>query len=160
PALSVLGDGAAWVWNPAAAHFPQARQCLDIYHGAAHLAAAAQRVFGEGTAEARAQAERGRERLLAGGYLGGLGWAGGVAGGGAGGGAGAAGGELWSYLAGHRGRLPYAARLRRGEPIGSGLVEGSIKRLLNRRLKQTGARWKTGHVGPFVELCALVDSPE
>jgi hypothetical protein len=51
-------------------------------------------------------------------------------------------------------------RLRRGQSIGSGMVEGSIKRLLNRRLKQTGARWKTEHVGPFVELNALANSPE
>jgi hypothetical protein len=40
------------------------------------------------------------------------------------------------------------------------LVEGSIKQLLNRRLKQTGARWKTEHVGPFVELGALAAGME
>ncbi len=40
------------------------------------------------------------------------------------------------------------------------MVEGSIKQLLNRRLKQTGARWKTVHVRPFVELNALANGPE
>jgi hypothetical protein len=40
------------------------------------------------------------------------------------------------------------------------LVEGSIKQLVNKRLKRTGARWKVAHVAPFVELCALADSPE
>ena len=56
--------------------------------------------------------------------------------------------------------LNYAVRLRRGQSIGSGMVEGSIKQLLNKRMKQTGARWKTGHVGPFVELGALAHGPE
>ena len=31
-------------------------------------------------------------------------------------------------------------------------MEGSIKQLLNLRLKNTGARWKVEHVAPFVEL--------
>ena len=53
-----------------------------------------------------------------------------------------------------------AVRLRRGQSIGSGLVEGSIKQLLNRRLKQTGARWKVEHVGPLVEFGALAAGPE
>jgi hypothetical protein len=53
---------------------------------------------------------------------------------------GAALGGLLNYFAGHQERLRYALRWRRGQPIGSGLVEGSIKQLLNRRLKQTGAR--------------------
>ena len=76
------------------------------------------------------------------------------------GGDGASLGGLLNYFAGHQDRLNYALRLRRGQPIGSGLVEGSVKQLLNRRLKQTGARWKVGHGGPLVELCALADSPE
>jgi hypothetical protein len=39
-------------------------------------------------------------------------------------------------------------------------VEGSIKQLINKRVKQTGARWKVEHVGPFVELGALAAGPE
>jgi hypothetical protein len=31
---------------------------------------------------------------------------------------------------------------------------------LNRRMKQTGARWTTEHVGPLVELGALAAGPE
>jgi hypothetical protein len=65
-----------------------------------------------------------------------------------------------NYLAGHRGRMKYAARLRQGRSIGSGMIEGTIKQMLGRRLKQTGARWKTEHVAPFVELVALDSSPE
>jgi hypothetical protein len=76
------------------------------------------------------------------------------------GGDGAALGEALNYFAGRQERLNYALRLRRGQSIGRGMIEGTIKQLLNRRMKQTGARWKTRHVGPFMELCALVDGPE
>lgn len=159
-ALSVLGDGAEWIWNLAAEQFPGASEALDIYHGAEHIAAASKAVFGEGSAEAGSQAGRGRQRLLEDGYEGVIGWVGEVSGVMPAGGDGAALGSLLNYFAGHRDRLNYALRLRRGQSIGSGLVEGSIKQLLNRRLKQTGAQWQVGHVGPFVELCALADSPE
>lgn len=158
--LSVSGDGAEWIWNLSGRHFPGAAENLDVFHGAEHVAEAARRVFGEGTAEARAEAERGRTRLLEDGYCGVLEWVAALGGRIPAGGDGAALGEALNYFAGHRGRLNYALRLLRGQSIGSGLVEGSIKQLLNRRLKQTGARWKAAHVGPFVELCALVDGPE
>ena len=158
-ALSVLGDGAGWIWNLSGQQFPGAAEALDVYHGAEHIAAAAKAVLGEGAA-ARAQAERGRQRLLEDGYPGVVEWVGELSGALPAGGDGAALGSLLNYFAGHQGRLNYALRLRRGQSIGSGLVEGSIKQLLNRRLKQTGARWQREHVGPFVELGALADSPE
>ncbi len=60
----------------------------------------------------------------------------------------------------HQGRLPYAVRLRRGQAIGSGLVEGSIKQLVNLRRKRTGARWRVEKVGRFVEFLARADGPE
>ena len=67
---------------------------------------------------------------------------------------------MLNYFAGHRERLGYAVRLRRGQVIGSGLVEGTIKELVNLRMKRAGARWSAEHVGPFVELMALSRSPE
>ena len=158
-ALSVLGDGAEWLWNLAERVFPGAAGCLDVYHGAGHLAEAARRALGEG-AEARAQADGGRARLLEDGYRGVTDWVGELSGRVPAGGDGAALGEALNYFAGHQERLGYALRLRRGQAIGSGLVEGSIKQLLNRRLKQTGARWEVAHVGPFVELAALAAGPE
>ena len=66
----------------------------------------------------------------------------------------------WNSLAGHPDRLRYAARLRRGQSIGSGLVEGTIQQRVNLRLKRTGARWRVEGVGAFVELLALTDTPE
>ena len=60
-----------------------------------------------------------------------------------------------NYLSGHQDHMMYAARLRRGASIGSGMIEGAIKQLMVRRIKQTGARWKTEHVSSFVELISL-----
>jgi hypothetical protein len=35
--LVFLGDGAAWIWNLAARHFPEATQIVDLYHAREHL---------------------------------------------------------------------------------------------------------------------------
>jgi len=35
--LTILGDGAAWIWNIAAAKFPEATQVVDLYHAREHL---------------------------------------------------------------------------------------------------------------------------
>jgi len=35
--LVILGDGAAWIWNLASQHFPQATAIVDLYHAREHL---------------------------------------------------------------------------------------------------------------------------
>jgi hypothetical protein len=35
--LTILGDGAAWIWNLAARHFPEATQIVDLFHARQHL---------------------------------------------------------------------------------------------------------------------------
>ncbi len=35
--FTILGDGAAWIWNIATAKFPEATQVVDIYHAREHL---------------------------------------------------------------------------------------------------------------------------
>jgi hypothetical protein len=70
------------------------------------------------------------------------------------------GAEVLNYFCGHQDRLNYALRLLRGQAIGSGLVEGTIKQRVNLRLKRANARWLPEHVGPFVELLAMADTPE
>ena len=158
-ALSVLGDGAEWIWNLAGRHFPGADETLDIWHGEGKIAEGAKAACGQGSEAARAQAkeqtEKGKKKLLEDGYGGVTEWVGELTGTAALGGDGAALGGVLNYFAGHQERLNYALRLRRGQTIGSGLVEGSIKQLLNLRMKNTGARWRLEHVAPFVELGAL-----
>ena len=45
----MLGDGASWIWNQAALHFPDSQQLVDWYHARSHLAEAAKLLKGEGT---------------------------------------------------------------------------------------------------------------
>jgi hypothetical protein len=45
----VLGDGAPWIWNQAALHFPDSQQLVDWYHARSHLVEAAKLLKGEGT---------------------------------------------------------------------------------------------------------------
>ena len=158
--ISVLGDGAEWIWNLAERRFPGASQCLDFWHAAGYLGEGAKAVFGSGSDEAKAALGRGKGKLLEDGYCGVVEWIGELGLEMPGGGDGAALGPVLNYLAGHQGRMNYVLRLRRGQSIGSGLVEGSIKQLLNVRMKQTGARWKVEHVAPLVELGALAAGPE
>jgi hypothetical protein len=35
--LTILGDGAAWIWNIAASKFPEATQVVDLFHAREHL---------------------------------------------------------------------------------------------------------------------------
>jgi hypothetical protein len=139
--LHVLGDGASWIWKAAGRALTGCRQTLDIYHASQHIAAAGKRLYGEGTAEATAFHEHGRELLLK------EGWTGICR---------LIGEELASedtparrkaldrllgYFLPHLGRIDYAGRLAAGEAIGSGVVEGAAK-TLGLRLKARGARWR------------------
>lgn len=45
----VIGDGAHWIWNLAAEHFPGATQILDWYHASTYVWKAAHALYGEGT---------------------------------------------------------------------------------------------------------------
>jgi hypothetical protein len=72
--LTILGDGADWIWGAAEAQFPGSRQVLDVYHALEYVAAAAKRLYGEATAETTASYESGRSKLLAGGWSGVCGW--------------------------------------------------------------------------------------
>jgi hypothetical protein len=158
--VTVLADGAEWIWNLSEEVLPQAAEVLDAFHAIEHVAEAVKAVWGTDTAETTQRIATGRVALL---------------------GQGKSGIERWiaerfgelpsgvsgdplidvaAYLAKHPTRLGYADRLASGRSIGSGLVEGSIKQLVNRRLKKTGARWKVAHVGPLVELAALIDTPD
>lgn len=158
--LSLLGDGAEWIWNLAEDHFYGAAQVLDIWHGLENVAEAGRLALGGGP-EFQAWLRQAKGKLVGDGYagvceaLGSL-----TADAGVSSQACAAVAEALNYFAGQQGRLGYAVRLRRGQAIGSGLVEGSIKQLVHLRMKRTGARWRVAGVGPFVEFVALADGPE
>ena len=41
----VMGDGAEWIWNLAAEHFPEAVQIVDLYHAREHLWEVARKLY-------------------------------------------------------------------------------------------------------------------
>jgi hypothetical protein len=151
--VSVLGDGAEWIWNQTGQHLPGAPGLLDIYHGSEHLAGGAKVLYGEDGAAAKVWVDAGRQALLT---------------------AGAAGiqtylvqtraavrsaakraalDEVAGYFARRGDYLGYAERLASGQSIGSGLVEGACKQVIGRRMKQTGARWRIRRANRMATLC-------
>jgi hypothetical protein len=160
PPISVLGAGAEGIGDRAGRRSSGASQCLDSWQGAGHLGDGANAVFGSGSGEAEEELGRGQRRLLEDGSWGVTEWVGELAVPVPAGGDGAALGAVRTDFAGHQSRSNDALRLRRGQSIGSGLVEGSIKQLRDVRSKQTGARGKVEHVAPLVGLGALAAGPE
>jgi hypothetical protein len=155
--ITVLGDGAEWIWNAASRQFGDCHQVLDIYHAAEHIDAAAKRRFGDGTA-ATEWLDRGRGLLLSDGWAGLCDHLGQTLATDNSSDGRAALDDLTSYFAAHTERLNYCHRLYTGQSIGSGMVEGAAKNLIGRRLKQTGARWDVGNVNDMAELCCLTYS--
>jgi hypothetical protein len=153
-ALSVLGDGAEWIWNEAAEHFPGAAQVLDVYHASEHLAAASRAVHGEG-ATATGWWRESRRRMVGDGWWGLCERIGEALVAHPTAACQAAMDDLTTYFSKHTTRMNYAQRLHAGRSIGSGMVEGAAKLLIGKRLKQTGARWKVANVPAMGEMCAL-----
>ncbi|AWM37006.1 hypothetical protein GobsT_50980 [Gemmata obscuriglobus] len=155
--LSVLADGAEWIWNRTAEAFPNARGVLDIFHALEYVSHAARGYLVNAPEAVDEATARGRELLLGDGYTGVVDWVGEL-----GlhprGGDGASLGGMLNYLAGHQDRLTYALRLRRGQTIGSGLIEGAAKNLIGRRLKANNARWVPENVNRIAGVCCALYS--
>ena len=156
--VTLLADGAKWIWEEKLTNLRGAEGVLDIYHALQHVCQTANQLHGEGCPEAADWARKARELLLARGWNGikdlleqtrrcrpddsarrAL-------------------EALENYLGHHIDHLCYAERLAKGQSIGSGQVEGACKNLIARRLKQTGARWRTRRVNRMAGLCCLIYS--
>ena len=156
-ALTMLGDGADWIWNAAEAQFPGCNQVLDVYHALEHVGTAAKKMYGEGTEEAAASFESGKSQLLAEGWKGISVYVGEelcredtpVRR--------AALEELIGYTSNQIGRMCYRSRLAEGRSIGSGLIEGQVK-TLGLRLKARGARWLERNAENMAALVGLSHS--
>ena len=139
PDLTMLGDGAEWIWNATDARFANCRQVLDVFHLLEYVGAASKGLY-TNEAEAKASFATGQAAVVAGGWTGVCSYvaieparddtparrtvleA------------------LTGYAAKHAGRMDYPGRLAEGRTIGSGLIEGQIK-TLGLRLKARGTRW-------------------
>jgi len=153
--VSVLADGARWIWDRAEREFPGSSGVLDIYHGSEHIAATAKTLYGEGSSLASEWTDAGRQALLHGGWSHlNLQIAAAEAEGGLTAAAEKSLQELAGYFTNQSRHLNYKERLAAGRSIGSGAVEGAAKNLIGRRLKQTGARWRVRRVNRMATLCS------
>lgn len=148
--LTVLADGAKWIWNEVRKNLPGAAGVLDIYHASEHVHAAAVALHGEGATATQWYNQHRRILLESGakGLLAALATEPGDV------------SELVSYLEPHQEHTPYQERLAEGRSIGSGMVEGACKTAIGRRLKQTGARWKVRRLERMAALCCLCYSDQ
>jgi hypothetical protein len=133
--IVVVADGAHWIWNLVAEHFPGATEIVDWYHASQYIWAVAHAAYGEGTPLARRWAKRRLDDL----------WEGDVAkvlkAFAAHRQRGQAVEEAITYYTNHRQRMRYGDYRARGLQIGSGSVESGCKQAITARLKQAGMRW-------------------
>jgi len=155
--VSVLCDGAKWIWNQIGRALPRSEEVVDIYHLSEHVHRCAGVLGGEHTPAAAAWADRTMMDLIrhgSGPTLSGL--------------------EgllaswdkqrpaaqkallsLIGYIRDNRTRMNYADRLKRGLAIGSGQIEGACKTVVGRRLKLNCARWRPERAQHLVALPSL-----
>ena len=141
--LSVIADGAKWIWDQAQQRLPGANTqwVVDIYHVSQHLHDCGKSLLGEGE-KARQWAEERRMELIEQGgprFIEGLRQTRSAESSPL---AQEALRRLESYLSDHRDSLWYRKRLAEGRPIGSGLIEGGCKTIVAQRLKRNNARWR------------------
>ena len=155
--LTVLGDGAEWIWNAAEAQFPGCRQVLDVFHALDYVSSATKHLYGEGTEQAKTSYATAQLALLSEGWAGICRWIGmeleqsdtpdrraAVQ-------------NLIDYLSKHLERLDYKSRLAEGRSIGSGFIEGTIK-TLGLRMKARGAKWVEINAENMAALVGLSNS--
>jgi hypothetical protein len=144
PVVHAIADGAKWIWDQAARRLPRhnGSWCVDIYHVSQHIHQCGRELLGEGP-HARAWAQQRlnialqhngpalirrleieqrdhddpspqRTSIE----------------------------KLLTYLRPNRDRMWYADRLKLGQTIGSGQIEGGCKNTIGARLKLNSARWR------------------
>ncbi len=138
----VLGDGAPWIWNLVAEHFPGAVQIVDLYHAKEHVWDVAHAVFGRGTAVGTAWATAACS-LLEAGQIADLisaiatlppiapepGQARSIP------------ERAMDYFATNAQRMRYPIFRAQGMHVGSGIAEAACKTIVSTRAKRCGMRW-------------------
>ncbi len=156
--LTVLGDGAAWIWGIATAKFPEATQIVDLFHAREHLhdlARSLEFMLGDQKddwlaarmedldhgdidgicAAARAYPLVGVKKDELGTALG--------------------------YFENNAPRMRYHWFRSRGLFVGSGVVEAGCKTVIGLRLKQSGMHWTTAGADAITTLrCQQASRPE
>lgn len=136
----VMGDGAAWIWNLAETHFPDATEIVDYMHAKTHLYDVAKDTFGEDNRDAIETWVQETETPLYNGETSQV-----VAR------IRALGTQKPSiadslqrevgYFEKHSDRMQYRTLNEKGYQIGSGVIESACKHVVAERCKLTGMRW-------------------
>jgi hypothetical protein len=156
--LTVIGDGAAWIWGIATAKFPEATQIVDLFHAREHLhalTASLEFMLGDRRDEWLAA----RLEDLDYGYIDGIEAAvrryplEGVK-------KNEVDREL-GYFLNNAPRMRYHWFRRCGLFVGSGVVEASCKTVIGQRLKQSGMHWTVSGADAIAALrCQQASRPE
>jgi uncharacterized protein UPF0236 len=156
--IVVLGDGAAWIWQIAAAQFPYAVQILDYYHATEHLWKVANARFGEETPEAAAWVKARETELLADQLLLVLGAL-----------------REWKprsaknrklrdteyeFFVNNAERMRYRTFREKGYHIASGVVESACGHVVGQRLDEGGMHWRQETADAIVCLRAALRSSD
>ena len=147
--LTLIGDGAAWIWNLAAATFPGATCIVDLYHARQHLHSLARSLefmlgdrYGEWLAARLEDLDYGsiegieaavREYPLEGVKKDEV-------------------EKELGYFLNNAPRMRYKWFRSRGLFTGSGVVEASCKTIIAQRLKQAGMHWTTAGADAIIAL--------
>lgn len=153
--LSVLADGAKWIWDQANLCWTKAQWVLDVFHVSQHIHDCGKILFGEKSPQARPWSQAQLQSLIEHGpvqYLKDLkdlralhSDAGKIK----------AISSLLGYLKPNMDSLWYRQRLAEGRPIGTGLIEGGCKTIVSNRLKLNSARWTPKHAEQIAALRCL-----
>lgn len=150
----VIGDGAEWIWNLAAHHYPGATQIVDYWHACQHIHEFARTYYGENSSQGRHWTDKhcrdlkhkGPRKLLralscmrpqtleqA-----------------------AAIRLVRGYFEHHAQRMAYDRFRAAGLMIGSGPVEAACKVVVGQRLKRSGMRWSADGADAILAARAAV----
>jgi Uncharacterised protein family (UPF0236) len=144
----VLGDGAPWIWNLAAEHFPGATEIVDLYHAREHLQDLAKILYLP--LQAKPWAEQRIEQLDTGDIEGLV----------------ASLRRLRpsgktrkdelrktvAFLLTNAHRMRYKSFRDQGLFVGSGVIEAGCKTIIGHRLKQSGMRWTVRGANAIIAL--------
>ncbi|MGH9364256.1 MAG: ISKra4 family transposase [Thermoanaerobaculia bacterium] len=154
--LVILADGAEWIWNLAATHFPGATLILDLYHARQHVSSLCKLLFGSDEKQAIrhrmfwwAHLDKGAvEKIVldAGTKL-------------------PADHELRetaekeiAYLEKNKERMRYAQFRAAGLFVGSGVVEAGCGSVIGQRLKRSGMEWSLRGANAIISLRCVMTS--
>jgi hypothetical protein len=153
----VMGDGAEWIWNLVAEHFPEAMQIVDLYHARQHLWELARRLYPNEGGKQKAWMKLHQKRLLDRGRI----------------------EKLVGALRAIRSRIPEVTEKIRAEAdyfernaermrypkfrrqhlfVGSGVIEAGCKTVVASRLKRSGMFWTVRGANAILALrCAYLN---